>query len=118
MPLTITDEDLARIDLSPAQLRLEIAVMLREKDKLDWRPAARLAGVDLGTFLDVLKERGVPFVHAGGTTPEEAAEYVRQEAGWSERLAELRAASAADFPAAGSPAADVSAERPAGRAAA
>ena len=96
MPLTIDDETLARVDLPEDQLRLEIAVMLRDKDKLDWRPAAKLAGVDLGTFLDVLKDRGVPMVHVGGTTEEEAAEYLRQEFGWSDAKAAAFAAAHGD----------------------
>ena len=82
MPLTITDEELSRIDLSPGELRLEIAVMLREKDKMTYRAAANFAGVDLGAFLNVLKERGVPWIHIGGTTEEEALEYFRQEHGF------------------------------------
>ena len=82
MPLTITDEELSRIDLSPEALRLEIAAMLRGQDKMTYRSAAKFAGVDLGTFLDVLKERGVPWIHVGGTTEEDALEYFRQEHGF------------------------------------
>ena len=89
MPLTITDDQLARIDLTPEQLRLEIAVMLRERDRMTYRAAAALAGMPPGEFVDLLRERGVPFIHVGGTTEEEAATYIRQEFGWPERLAEL-----------------------------
>ena len=63
MPLTITDEELARIELTPEQLRLEIAVMLREKDKMSYRSAAALAGLPVWDFKDVLAERGVPWMH-------------------------------------------------------
>lgn len=97
MPLTITDEELATIDLTPEELRSEIAVMLRENDKLDWRPAARLAGVDLGSFLDVLEEQGVPQIHIGGTTDAddaEAEEYIRQDS----VLSDVRAKWPGPFP--------------------
>ena len=79
MPLTITDDQLARIDLTPEQLRLEIAVMLRERDRMTYRAAAALAGMPPGEFVDLLRERGVPFIHVGGTTEEEAATYIRQD---------------------------------------
>ena len=82
MPLTITDEELARIELAPEQLRLEIAVMLRERDKMSYRAAAALAGLPVWDFKDVLAERGVPWIHVGGTTPEEALEYFGQEHGF------------------------------------
>ena len=80
MPLTITDEQLARIDLTPERLKLEIAVMLREKDKMSYRAAAGLAGLSPAAFCDLLRERDVPWIHIGGTTEEEALEYIRQDA--------------------------------------
>ena len=89
MPLTIADDQLARIDLTPERLKLEIAVMLREKDKMSYRAAAGLAGMTPAAFCDLLRERDVPWIHVGGTTEEEALEYIRQEFGGSARLAEM-----------------------------
>ncbi len=80
MPLTVTDERLAQTGLTAEELRLEIAVTLRDQNRLTYRQAADWAGLSPGEMIDLLRERGVPWIHIGGTTQEEAEEYIRGDA--------------------------------------
>ena len=80
MPLLIDDATPAAAGPGAAEARLELALWLRAQDQLQWRRAADFAGVSPGAFLDALEARGVPLVHAGGTTEAEAPEYLRQDA--------------------------------------
>ncbi|MEM9702423.1 MAG: UPF0175 family protein, partial [Planctomycetota bacterium] len=69
MPLTITDEELAQTGLTAAELRIEIAVALRDQNRLSLFRAAAWAGKDVKTFGDLLRERGVPWFDAGTGDP-------------------------------------------------
>ena len=81
MPLTITDDELAQTDLSAQQVRVELAVALRDRNELSFFNAAKWAGMDAKSFGDLLTERGVPWFDAGSGNPNE---YIRQDAVLSE----------------------------------
>ena len=63
MPLTITDDELARAGLTAEELRVEIALVLRAQDRIGVSGATRLAGMGTWAFWDLCRERGVPAVH-------------------------------------------------------
>ena len=59
--MTLEVPDIAAVQkLSPQEMRLEMACGLYARARLGKIAAAELAGVDLFTFQDALRERGVP----------------------------------------------------------
>jgi predicted HTH domain antitoxin len=60
MPVTISDEFLHQARLSEREALIEIACRLFDAGRLEFTPAARLAGLSRGEFEDELLERGLP----------------------------------------------------------
>ncbi len=58
--LEIPDETLNACDMTEAEFKLEIAVMLFQADKLTLGQASTLAEINKGRFQQVLKERKIP----------------------------------------------------------
>jgi predicted HTH domain antitoxin len=65
--LVISNSVLEQAKISPAELRLEIAVYLMAKKRLNIEQACQLAGLDLGSFQKELAKHSVP-VHKSGNT--------------------------------------------------
>jgi predicted HTH domain antitoxin len=59
MPLTIGDEQLQAMKMSPEEARIEIACRLFDAEKLGFHEALRLAGLDRFDFEDALGARGI-----------------------------------------------------------
>ena len=59
MSVVIDDEVLNATGLTEAELRLELAVLLFEMERLTMARAARLAALPLAAFMRVLGSRGV-----------------------------------------------------------
>jgi predicted HTH domain antitoxin len=59
MDLVSTEDILKKINLSPDELRLEMAVYLYQQERLSMGQARHLASVDQHTFQKELKKRGV-----------------------------------------------------------
>ena len=64
MAVLVPDEVLAASGLSETELRLELAVLLFEKDRLTLGQASHLAGIAQADFMQVLAARGLP-LHYG-----------------------------------------------------
>jgi predicted HTH domain antitoxin len=60
MNVSIPDEILESARMSEAELRLEIAVLLFEKDRITLAQASVLAGMDRLRFQHLLASRGIP----------------------------------------------------------
>jgi predicted HTH domain antitoxin len=60
MSVVISDEVLSASRLSEAELKLEIAVMLFQKEKLSLGQASRLAALDHLEFQHLLASRNIP----------------------------------------------------------
>lgn len=60
MGLIITDEILQAARMSAAELSLEVAVLLFQKEKLTLGQASRLAGMTQSQFQHVLASRHIP----------------------------------------------------------
>ncbi len=60
MNVVIPDEVLQAARLSENELKVEIAVMLFEREKLSLGQASRLAGMDYSEFQHLLASRNVP----------------------------------------------------------
>lgn len=58
--LVISNSVLEQANISPAELRLEVAVYLYLKNRLNMIQAQRLAGLDRTFFKNELAKRGVP----------------------------------------------------------
>jgi predicted HTH domain antitoxin len=58
--MTLELPDVETKNLTPEELRLELACALYARGKLSAVGGAHLAGVDLFTFQGALKERGIP----------------------------------------------------------
>ena len=59
MSVVIPDDVLRAARMSEAQLKLEIAIMLFQKDKISIGKARRLAGINLLEFQREIAERGI-----------------------------------------------------------
>lgn len=64
MTITIPDEIIEQAQLSPAELRIDIAAYLYEHQRLTMGQARRLAGLDQIAFQRELAKRDI-FVHFG-----------------------------------------------------
>jgi predicted HTH domain antitoxin len=60
MNVSIPDEILESARMSEAELRLEIAILLFEKDRITLAQASVLAGMDRLRFQHLLASRGIP----------------------------------------------------------
>ena len=60
MGLTIPDSIIAQTDMTPAELMLEFAVFLYQRQRLTLAQAARLASLDRIAFQQALAERKIP----------------------------------------------------------
>jgi predicted HTH domain antitoxin len=60
MSLIIEDDIMSKIDMTPSELLLEIAVFLYQQEKLTLAQAARLSGIGRLDFQLALKERQIP----------------------------------------------------------
>lgn len=58
--LVIPNAILAQANISPAELRFEIAAYLYAKERLGLAQAIHLAGIGRDTFLEELQKRGIP----------------------------------------------------------
>ena len=59
MAVVVPDEFLEASGLSEAELRLELAVLLFERERLTFGQASRLAGTSQPEFMHVLAARGL-----------------------------------------------------------
>ncbi|NEQ73206.1 MAG: UPF0175 family protein [Okeania sp. SIO2C9] len=59
MSVVIPDDVLRAAKMSEAQLKLEIAIMLFQQDKISIGKARRLAGINLLEFQREIAERGI-----------------------------------------------------------
>lgn len=59
MSVTIPDEILRTAGLSDDEFRLEVAVLLFQKERLTLAQAARLSGLDRLTFQRLIADRGI-----------------------------------------------------------
>lgn len=59
MIINIPDETLSDINISPAELLIDVAVYLYEKQRLSIGQARKLAGLDLLSFQKELSKRNV-----------------------------------------------------------
>jgi predicted HTH domain antitoxin len=66
MPILIPDDILLSYRMSEAEMKLEIAVMLFQKEKLTLAQASRLAEMPRIRFQHLLASRDIP-VHCGNT---------------------------------------------------
>ena len=64
MPLIVSDEVLGSLGMSEEELRLEVAVMLFERERLTLAQASRLAGLNRVEFQKLLAARQIP-IHFG-----------------------------------------------------
>jgi predicted HTH domain antitoxin len=64
MSIIISDEILASTRMTEDEMKLEIAIMLFQKDKLTLAQASRIAGVNRIAFQHILASRQIP-VHYG-----------------------------------------------------
>ncbi|MGL5511427.1 MAG: UPF0175 family protein [Microcoleaceae cyanobacterium] len=64
MSIIISDEILASTQMTEDEMKLEIAIMLFQKDKLTLAQASRIAGVNRIAFQHILASRQIP-VHYG-----------------------------------------------------
>lgn len=61
--MELLENDLEKIeDLSDSELKLEIAILLYEKDKISLRKAAKMAGLPWLDFSNILCKRNIPTV--------------------------------------------------------
>ena len=60
MGLTIPDNIIAQTDMTPAELMLEFAIFLYQRERLSLAQAARLAGLSRIQFQQNLAERKIP----------------------------------------------------------
>ena len=77
MALTLSDELVRATGLSEAELRVAIAVALFSDERLTLGQAARLAGVPIAAFMEVLASRDIP-LHYGVAELEEDFETMRR----------------------------------------
>lgn len=59
MALIIEDNELASINLTPTEIRLEIAILFYQKGKLSIRQARLLSGLERIEFIQKLAEREI-----------------------------------------------------------
>ena len=59
MSLTITDEQLKAMEMSPEEARIEIACRLFDAEKMSLHDARLLAGLDRVSFEEALFDRGI-----------------------------------------------------------
>ena len=109
MPLTITDDELAQTDLTAEQVRVELAVALRDRNELSFFNAAKWAGMDVKSFGDLLTGRGVPWFDAGDDQLDNPREFSSLAAETSATVAPADATTAAATTADRPPAAPVGA---------
>ena len=61
--MVLIEDDLEKIqEISDSELKLEIAILLYEKDKISLRKAAKMAGLPWLNFSKILCERDIPTV--------------------------------------------------------
>ena len=61
--MLLLEEDLEKIEeISDSELKLEIAILLYEKDKISLRKAAKMAGLSWIDFSEILCGRNIPTV--------------------------------------------------------
>jgi predicted HTH domain antitoxin len=61
--MLLLEEDLEKIEgISDSELKLEIAILLYEKDKISLRKAAKMAGLSWIDFSEILCVRNIPTV--------------------------------------------------------
>ncbi len=61
--MEVLENDLEKIkEISDSELKLEIAVLLYEKDKVSLRKAAKMAGLAWLDFSEILCKRDIPTV--------------------------------------------------------
>lgn len=61
--MEVLENDLEKIEgISNSELKLEIAILLYEKDKISLRKAAKMAGLSWLNFSEILCERNIPTV--------------------------------------------------------
>ena len=61
--MEVLENDLEKIEeISDSELKLEIAVLLYEKDKISLRKAAKMTGLSWLDFSEILCERNIPTV--------------------------------------------------------
>ena len=81
MSVTISDELLRSTGMTEDELRVEIAVMLFERDKLTLEQASRLADMPMYDFQRVLASRDIP-LHYGVEDFREDVETLRRLNRW------------------------------------
>lgn len=64
MSLTIPEEILNSAHMTEDELRVEVAVLLFQKEKLTFGQASRLSGLGQASFLELLGSREIP-LHYG-----------------------------------------------------
>ncbi len=64
MSIIISDEILASTRMTEDEMKLEIAIMLFQKDKLTLAQASRIAGINRIAFQHILASRQIP-IHYG-----------------------------------------------------
>lgn len=61
--MEVLENDLEKIEeISDSELKMEIAILLYEKDKVSLRKAAKMAGLPWLDFSEILYERNIPTV--------------------------------------------------------
>ena len=61
--MEVLENDLEKIEeISDSELKLEISILLYEKDKISLRKAAKMAGFPWLDFSEILCERNIPTV--------------------------------------------------------
>jgi predicted HTH domain antitoxin len=60
MALVIEDSELERVHMSEQELRLEIAIMLYQKNKISAGRAGKMSGISRMEFLEELGNRKIP----------------------------------------------------------
>ncbi|MBA4159489.1 MAG: UPF0175 family protein [Gemmatimonadetes bacterium] len=77
MSVTIPDDVLQAAQMSEAELRQELALLLFERERLTLAQAARLAGMERLRFQHLLASRGIP-LHYDVTEFEEDLQTLRE----------------------------------------
>ena len=72
--IVIDDEALKQAGISESEMKLEIAILLYDKEVYSLRKAAKYAGVDWQEFSRILAKRGIETIRI---TPEELMEQVK-----------------------------------------
>ncbi|HXS56273.1 MAG TPA: UPF0175 family protein [Hanamia sp.] len=61
--MLLLENDIEKIEeISDSELKLEIAILLYEKDQISLRKAAKMAGLSWINFSEILGERNIPTV--------------------------------------------------------